>query len=348
MLRKRVPVVAAMLAAALLAARIKGTEAAAAAAASQAGAMITQKPDLFIYDPSGTTLLGRAHYTVTQHDDSVTIDGRNEFIDGERDLEHDTLKAVPGEAPQLLTYEHRFFDAHGAPQLIATADAVTGKTSCAKYDNGEGTIQTAVLQFPPDTYAGAGVLVPIADRLRHGADADLDMHVFDCAHGPRILSLHVDLGRSPWKYRPQDGELVEAQAQPVFGWFNVFLKAFVPTTQLWFDPRQDFVFMGGMLSRYYRGPEVLLVSTAPPVKPHPVFERPEPPAFIAPHGSETPAQSSSAPLAPLSSATPSAPRSAALSATAASALEHTAPRRRRLRWLANRRRGERERGSNAG
>ncbi len=315
MLRKRAPVVAAMLAAALLAARIKGTDVAAVAAASQARAMITQKPDLFIYDPTGTRLLGRAHYTVTQHDDSVTIDGRNEFIDGERDLEHDTLKAVPGEAPRLLIYEHRYFDAHGAPQLVATADAVTGKTSCAKYDNGEGIIQIAMLKFTPDTYAGAGVLVPIADRLRHGADAALDMHVFDCAHGPRILSLHVDLGRSPWEYRPQDGELAEAQAHPVFGWFNVFLKPFVPTTQLWFDPRQDFVFMGGMLSRYYRGPEVLLVSTAPPVKPHPVFERPEPPAFIAPQESATPA--------PLSSAPPSAPRSAAPLGTAAPALEHT-------------------------
>lgn len=300
----------AMLAASLLAARIKGADIAAAAAASEAGAIITQKPDLFIYDPTGTKLLGRAHYTVTQHDDLVTIDGRNEFIDGERDLEHETLKAVPDEAPRLLSYEHSFFDTHGAPQIIATADTVTGKSSCAKYQNGESLIRNVTLQFPPDTYAGAGVLVPIADRLRRGTTTDLDLHVFDCAHGPRILSLHIDLERTPWKYRPHDGELAEAQAHPVFGWFDVFLKPFVPTTQLWFDPRQDFVFRGGMLSRYYRGPEVLLVSTAPPVKPHPVFEQPEPPEFVAPHGSATPTPP------------PSAPRSAALSGTGSPTLEH--------------------------
>ena len=55
----------------------------------------------------------------------------------------------------------------------------------------------------------------------------------------------------------------------MFGWFNVFLKPFVPTIRMWFDPLRDYVFVGGMLSRYYRGPEVLLVSarTAPKSPP---------------------------------------------------------------------------------
>ena len=55
-------------------------------------------------------------------------------------------------------------------------------------------IETAVLQYPPDTYAGAGVLVPVADQLRRGG-TELDIHVFDCALGPRILILHADLTR---------------------------------------------------------------------------------------------------------------------------------------------------------
>jgi hypothetical protein len=280
--------VAAILAAALLAFGT-WTKVTAAVAPSQAGVVGSPSSDLFIYDPTGTRLLGRAHYTVTRHDDLVTIDGRNDFVDDERDIEHDTLRAARGEIPRMLTYEHSFFDAHGAAQIVARADAATGKCSCAKYENSKGTIETAVLQFPPDTYAGAGVLVAIADRLRRGSATDLDIHVFDCALGPRILTLHVDLARAPWSYRPYDGELVKADAHPVFGWFNVFLKPFVPTIRLWFDPRRDFAFVGGLLSRYYRGPEVLLVSTAPPVKPHPVFERAEPPAFTAPHESATPA-----------------------------------------------------------
>ena len=259
----------------LLSGHHPGTDPALATATAATG-LITQDTDLYIYEPTGTRLLGRAHYTVTQHDGIVTIEGRNEFIDGERDIEHDTLKTDRGEIPRMITYEHSFFDAHGAPQIIAKADAVTGKTSCATYEDGKGTIETAVLQFPPDTYAGAGVLVPVANRFRRGEATDLDIHVFDCAHGPRILTLHVDLTRAPWSFLPHDGQLAKADAQPVFGWFNIFLKPFVPTIRMWFDPLRDFAFVGGTLSRYYRGPELLLVSMAPQVKP-PEFELPAPP-----------------------------------------------------------------------
>jgi hypothetical protein len=306
-LKRRGLVTAAIVVAALLSGLGTETDLVAAAASSKA-ATLAQNSDLYIYDTTGTQLLGRAHYVVTQHDDVVTIEGRNEFIDGQHDVEHDTLKAADGELPRMLTYEHSFFDAHGAALIVANADAVTGKTSCAKYEDGKGTIQTAVLQFPPDTYAGAGVLVPIANQFRRGAATDLDIHVFDCAHGPRILTLHVDLARAPWSFRPHDGELAKADAQPVFGWFNVFLKPFVPTIRMWFDPLRDFAFVGGMLSRYYRGPEVLLVSMRPAVKPQPVFERPEQPAFTAPHDSAVPAPSSSAVT---SAATPAPPASAA-------------------------------------
>jgi hypothetical protein len=313
-LKTRKMIAAVIFAVALLSGLDIGTDAAATAAPAQAG-MIAQNTDLYIYDPTGTQLLGRAHYTVTQHDSVVTIEGRNEFIDGQRDVEHDTLKSTEGEIPRLLTYEHDFFDAHGAPLLTSSADAVTGKTSCAKYENGRGTIETAVLQFPEDTYAGAGVLVPLADQLRRGGATDLDIHVFDCAGGPRILTLHADLARALWSFRPHDGELAKADAHPVFGWFNLFLKPFVPTIRMWFDPLRDYAFVGGMLSRYYRGPEVLLVSIRPAVKAPPVFERPEPPAFTAPHDSATPARPSSAAAA----ATPSTATTAPEQSTSAGA-----------------------------
>lgn len=300
MLNKRGLVAAAIVAGTLLTGRGKRTDLAAAAAASRIGP-IAQNSDLFIYDPTGTKLLGRAHYTVTQHDDVITIEGNNQFIDGQRDIEHDTLKTVDGGLPRMLTYEHDFFDAHGAAQLTASADAVSGNSSCAKYENGKGSIETAVLQFPPDTYAGAGVLVPVADQLRRGEATDLDIHVFDCALGPRILTLHADLARAPWSFRPHDGELAKADAHPVFGWFNLFLKPFVPTIRMWFDPLRDYAFVGGMLSRYYRGPEVLLVSTRPAVKSPPAFEPLTPPEITAPPDSTPLAQPSNAAAAAMPS-----------------------------------------------
>jgi hypothetical protein len=311
-LKKREMIAATLFALALLSALRVGTDVAAAAAPAKAGVSALNS-DLYIYDPTGTQLLGRAHYTVTQHGGVATIEGRNDFIDGQRDVEHDTFKFTEGELPRLLTYEHDFFDAHGAAQLSASADAVSGKTSCAKYENGKGTIDTAVLQFPEDTYAGAGVLVPVAEQLRRGA-TDLEIHVFDCALGPRILTLHADLARAPWSFRPHDGELAKADAYPVFGWFNVFLKPFVPTIRMWFDPLRDYAFVGGMLSRYYRGPEVLLVSIRPAVKAPPAFERPQPPAFTAPNDSATPTPPSSAAAAP-SNATGSAPERSDSAAT---------------------------------
>ena len=323
MLKKRGLVGAAIAAVALLSCPGHGTQLAAAPIQVRP---LTQSSDLNIYDPTGATLLGRAHYTVVQHDGVVTIEGRNDFIDGERDVEHDTLRSVEGGLPRMVSYEHSFFDAHGAAQIVARADAVTGKASCAKYADGKGTIETAVLQFLPDTYAGAGVLVPVADQFRRGEATELDIHVFDCALGPRILSLHVDLERAPWTFLPHDGELGKADAHPVFGWFNVFLKPFVPTIRMWFDPLRDFAFVGGTLSRYYRGPEVLLVNAAPAVKTEPAFVRPEPPALTAPHDSAPPAQSSSA----ASSAAPSVPLSApsaSATATPSSAVTTSAPER---------------------
>jgi hypothetical protein len=282
---------AALLAAALFAGPGPGANRDTAAAAD-ATAALAQNADLLIYDSTGATLLGRAHYAVTRHGDMVTIEGHNDFIDGERDVERDTLRSDGGELPRMLSYKHDFFDAKGAPQIVASADAVTGKSSCAKYENGSGAIETAVLQYPPDTYAGASVLVPIAGQLRRGA-ANLDIHVFDCAGGPRILTLHTDLAREQWRFLPHEGELARAEAHPVFGWFNVFLKPFVPTIRMWFDPLRDYAFVGGRLSRYYRGPEVLLVSARSEPKSAPAFERPNGPAFVAPHDSATPAPSPS-------------------------------------------------------
>ena len=286
-----------------------------AASPSPAGPL-AQNVDLLIYDPSGAKLLGRAHYTVAQHDESVTIDGHNTYLDGEYDVEHDTLRSINGGSPRMLTYEHNFFDGRGVPQIASRADMVSGSSSCAVYKNGKGEIKTADLEFPPDTYAGAGVLVPIAYQLRRGLTNDVDIHFFDCADGPRVLTLHADLARASWPARPHDGELAKADASPVFGWFNVFLKPFVPKTRLWFDPLRNFAFVGGTLSRYYRGPEVLLVGVAPPAV-EPGFERPRPPVIAAPptlspQGSTAPAASSSA--ARPASGAPDSARAPAMSA----------------------------------
>lgn len=221
--------------------------------------------DLRIYDSTGVQMLGRAHYTLRQSGGAMSIDGRNDFLDGQYDIERDVLRNPEAGAPRrLLSYEHDFFDAHGASKIVARANTATGKATCLWFENSRASVGAVAMQFPPDTYAGASVLVPIAEALRQGVSSQLEFHVFDCASNPRILTLRVDLERSTWPSRPLDGQLVKAEARPIFGWFDLLLKPFIPIVRLWFEPEHDYAFVGGMLARYYRGPEVLMVSTAPP------------------------------------------------------------------------------------
>lgn len=235
----------------------------------------SQIVDLLIYNKSGTKLIGKAHYTMMENAESAYIEGRNTFIDGEYDIEHESLRVpAPGALPELVSYEHLYFGAHDKPRIVARADTATGAVTCGKYGHGRSVIQNDMMHFARNTYAGASILFPIEDRLKSGETAGFDIKVFDCASGPRIVTLHVDFQRAVWRYRPGDGEMIKADATPVFGWLDIFLKPFVPTTEMWLDPDRDFAFMGGILSRYYRGPEVLLVSAAPPLPPTSAIKRP--------------------------------------------------------------------------
>ncbi len=263
MLRAR-QTVAAVLAATLLG--VLGARAGMAAGAdpSAADGVESQSLDFLIYNPSSMKLIGRGRYTVAVARDSVTINGRNNYLDGEYDVEHERLRGS-GADPQLVSYEHSFFSPGGAPQRVARANAMTGQASCTTYQGVQSSVSSKPLEFPADTYAGASVLVPIADQLKRDPSGDVHFHVFDCASGPRIFSLRVAMQQAAWNYLPRDTDLIKADARPVFGWFDVFLKPFVPKTRFWFDPRQNFGFMGGTLSRYYRGPEVMLVRIPAPL-----------------------------------------------------------------------------------
>lgn len=218
----------------------------------------SQQLDFLIYDPSNTRLIGRAHYTIELSADSITISGRSNYLNGKYDVEREQL--LPhGNSPRLVSYEHSYFDKRGTRQIVGSADAKTGKSSCISFPGGRSDVRAKVLSFPADTYAGSSVLIPIADKLKHDPSGNIHFHAFDCAPGPRIFEMNVGLQQAKWNHLPHYSDLLKADARPVLGWYDVFLKPFIPVTQFWFDPRLPFGFMGGTMSRYYRGPEIMLV-----------------------------------------------------------------------------------------
>ena len=62
------------------------------------------------------------------------------------------------------------------------------------------------------------------------------------------------------------------------GWINAVIAPFLPRIQAWFDPSEDWFFVGGQSARYYKGLKYLMVrmrkaeahiQTAPAHRPNP-------------------------------------------------------------------------------
>lgn len=55
------------------------------------------------------------------------------------------------------------------------------------------------------------------------------------------------------------GKLLKLELQPDFGWLNILLAPFLPKLYFWFDPSNNWNYVGGMFDRYYKGPHILTV-----------------------------------------------------------------------------------------
>ena len=212
-----------------------------------------------IMDADGTRVIGHAHYEVTRGSNGyATVLGENRFDDGEYDTERDRLELGGGDQiPRMITFEHAFFNANGTPQRIGKANFQTGGASCIQYENGQPVVRTTVLQFPPDTFAGAAIVIPLKGDLRRGERDGIDLHDFNCMPGPRILKVKAyPRPPSEWAYFP--GEVIQVDIKPDFGWLNFVAEFFVPEIRAWFSPSDDWRFIGGKFTRFYKGPEVVL------------------------------------------------------------------------------------------
>ncbi len=226
--------------------------------AAYAGSLDFPPSDFKIMDSGSARVIGHGHYEITRDGNGrATAFGEDRFDNGEYDIERDNLQFGDDQDSRMLTFEHTFFNADGTLQRVNKADFQTGQASCTKYENGQSVIRELVLQVPPDTFAGSAIVVPMRAYLTRGERDRITLHDFNCIPGPEILSVRAYLQPlSNWSHFPS--QVVAVDIKPDFGWLNLLVDPFLPEIRAWFDPADDWRFVGARFSRYYKGPEIIL------------------------------------------------------------------------------------------
>lgn len=214
-----------------------------------------------ILNPTTGRNIGHGRYTVDRVSGGVVLHGENHYLTGEHDVEEDKMVATEESSLPILTeFRHSFYNADGSLYLEGRLDISSGLGSCARGARGSINVQSEQFQFPGDTYAGSSLLIPIQDFLtRTQANGSLRLHAFNCAPGPKLLSVEIQSQpqTEAWAYYPGDLQKIDIQAD--FGFWNILIRPFIPKLAAWFDPSNRWLLVGAQLERYYRGPKIILV-----------------------------------------------------------------------------------------
>jgi hypothetical protein len=215
--------------------------------------------DFLILAPDGARTLGYCSFRLIKSPGGAVLRGDSRYLNGETDYESVSLQLPADGLPRPTAYEHFFYNADGSPMLAVRANFQSGQASCSDYRADSQYNETAAMDFPPDTWAGASIAIPIQRYLQLGDQSTHGLHFFTCTPRPKIFALDVtpDSVRTRWPY--YKGDLVRVDVRPYFGAFDILIRAFVPHLQAWFDPITRWDFVGANMTRYYRGPEILMV-----------------------------------------------------------------------------------------
>jgi hypothetical protein len=213
-----------------------------------------------ILNPNTGQAIGYGKYTVEHVTAGALLKGESHFLNGDYDAEEDEMVITPERpVPALASFRHTFYRKDGSIEREGRADIRSGAGWCETTEHGRQEIESAKFEFPSDTYAGASILIPIQDYLERGeTSVPLHLHVFSCVPGPKLLEIEAQSsGGTRWPHYP--GTLVRVKVTPDFGFWNLFLRPFIPKITAWFDPAAGWDFVGADLERYYRGPKIRLV-----------------------------------------------------------------------------------------
>lgn len=216
--------------------------------------------DYVIRSGNGAHAIGHAHFSLESGFDGLrTLHGEYRYLNGDSDIEDDTIRERPGPAmPIFVRSRHAFFNADGSIDRTGGADLPAGLGECTIYKDGVAHTTRAHLDFPPDTFAGASMIIPVRQYVMSGVVGHVAFHVFNCAPNPKVLKIALFIHRpESWRYYP--GNLVEVGLKPNFGLLNLIIGPFLPEIRVWLDPSDDWSFVGGKSARYYKGITIMLV-----------------------------------------------------------------------------------------
>ncbi len=234
----------------------------AAAARTALAASISFPPTNFkIVAPDTGLTIGQSRYSIEGVADGAILHGTSHFNDGQSDVETGRLLGVGEGLPKLVEFDHTFFSADGSVLERAHVDLRTGASTCTHTNAGVRSDASAVLQFPEDTWAGASVVIPIQHFLRSSDKSLPSLHVFNCAPEPKIFAISLQTDPGPAVWTPYGGNALRVEARPDFGWLNLVVTAFVPRLHIWFDPGNEWTFVGDEAARFYQGTKIMLVKS---------------------------------------------------------------------------------------
>jgi hypothetical protein len=231
-----------------------------AAATVDLKTLLASPVDVTIYGADRKLVIGHAQYLIKEAGKIVEVTGDTRYLDGERDWERIGMEYQTGNPlPVVTSFQANYLGADGAPQLAEKADFKSGDGSC-HWSGQEDSLYQDSLEFPPDTYAGATSVVPLEYALKKG-EQTVRFHVFDCTPKPTVFAIDAKLtdGVAHWSYHP--GELAQMGLTPDLGWLNLVARPFIPNISVWFDPRDDYQYVGAAKDRFYRGRSQILVRT---------------------------------------------------------------------------------------
>ena len=218
---------------------------------------------LKILSPDGKQMIGSTRFMVVRDNSIEEIKGETRYLNGEHDSESERLYVGnPDFAPRLDTYEHSFFNSDGTLHMVDTLETKSGVATCTSYAAGKIRARKAQLDIPADSFAGASELMIVVSSLRKGI-REIKFHAFACVPGPELFSVQASLPDRTEHWPLYPGDLVRLDMRPDLGALNLLLAPFLPKIDAWFNPNDNWNYVGGEFDRYFRGPHVLTVRVPP-------------------------------------------------------------------------------------